>query len=238
MPLRRNPGLIPSLVLAAHPLQALLIAAGTAFAALLSGRDWREVALVLVTVLLGRATYGWLNDVVDRERDIAVERQSKVLVREWLDRGTLTFATAVAVCFLVPLSIANGTMAGLFHLGSVLAAWLYDTRVKTTFLSFVPWALSFALLVPFLSYGGWGGGVHGEAPEWQMVALAAVLGVCVHVLDALPDLVEDHRNGVRSLPLRIALRTGAQPLLWITAVLTAATIGGIVWAGMTVGLQA
>jgi 4-hydroxybenzoate polyprenyltransferase len=238
MPLRRNPGLVPSLVLAAHPVQALLIALGTAFAALLSGREWREVALVLGTVLIGRVTYGWLNDVVDRQRDIAVERQSKVLVREWLDRGTLTFAIAVAVCFLVPLSIANGTEAGLFHLGSVLAAWSYNARLKLTPLSFVPWAASFALLVPFLSYGGWGGGSQGAPPETVMVVLAAVLGVCVHVLDALPDLVEDNRNGVRSLPLVVALRTGAQPLLWIMVVVTALTLGGIVYAGLTVGLQA
>jgi 4-hydroxybenzoate polyprenyltransferase len=237
MQLRRNPGLIGSLVLAAHPVQGLVIALGVAVAALVSGRDWREVGLVFVTVLVGRATYGWLNDVADRERDIAVERQSKVLVREWVDRGTLTFATAVAVCFLVPLSIANGTLAGLFHLGSVVAAWLYNAKLKTTPLSFVPWALSFALLPPFLSYGGWGGGVHGSAPEWVMVALAAALGVCIHVLDALPDLVEDNRNGIRSLPLVIALKVGAQPLLWIMLVLTAATIGGLVAAGLTLGLE-
>jgi 4-hydroxybenzoate polyprenyltransferase len=236
MQLRRNPGLIPSLVLAAHPLQALLIAVGVAFAALLSGRDWHEVALVLGAVLVGRATYGWLNDVADRQRDIAVERQDKVLVREWVDRGTLTFAAAVAVCFLVPLSIANGTLAGAFHLGSVVVAWLYNTRLKTTPLSFVPWALSFALLVPFLSYGGWGGGVHGSRPEWVMVGLAAALGVCIHVLDALPDLVEDNRNGIRSLPLVVALRTGAQPLLWVTVAVTLAVVGGIVVAGMSVGL--
>ena len=237
MLLRRNPGLVPSLVLAAHPLQGLLVAAGAAFAALLSGREWREVALVLAAVLVGRATYGWLNDVVDRDRDIAVERQDKVLVREWLDRGTLTFATAVAVCFLVPLSIANGTLAGLYHLGSVLAMWLYCTRLKTTPLSFLPWAASFALLAPFLSYGGWGGGVHGSAPETVMVVLAAVLGVCVHVLDALPDLVEDNRNGVRSLPLVIALRTGASPLLWVMVVVTALTLGAIAYAGTSVGLS-
>ena len=237
MQLRRNPGLIPSLALAAHPVQAVVIAAGVAAAALVSGRDWREVGLVLVTVLVGRVTHGWLNDVVDRDRDIAVERQDKVLVREWVDRGTLTFATAVAVCFLVPLSVANGTLAGLFHLGSVVAAWLYDTKLKTTPLSFVPWALSFALLVPFLSYGGWGGGVHGSAPEWVMVALAAALGVCIHVLDALPDLVDDNRNGVRSLPLVVALRTGAQPLLWVTLVLTAAVVGAMVAAGLSTGLR-
>lgn len=237
MLLRRNPGLVPSLVLCAHPVQGLLIAAGAAAAALVSGRDWREVGLVALAVFVGRVTYGWLNDVADRTRDAAVERQDKPLARGWLDRGTLTFSTAVAVCFLVPLSIANGTAAGLFHLGSVLVAWTYNTRIKATFLSWVPWAGSFALLVPFLSYGGWGGGMHGSAPQTAIVALAALLGVCVHVLDALPDLVEDHRNGVRSLPVRIALKTGARALLLTAVVVTAATLGGLVYAGLTVGLH-
>ena len=237
MLLRRNLGLIPSLVLCAHPVQGLLIAAGAAVAALVSGRDWREVGLVALAVLVGRVTYGWLNDVADLRRDTAVERPDKPLARGWLDRGTLTFSTAVAVCFLVPLSIANGTAAGLFHLGSVLVAWTYNTRIKTTFLSWLPWAGSFALLVPFLSYGGWGGGMHGSAPQTVIVVLAALLGVCVHVLDALPDLVDDHRNGVRSLPVRIALRTGARPLLVVMVVVTAATLGGLVYAGLTVGLH-
>jgi 4-hydroxybenzoate polyprenyltransferase len=237
MQLRRNPGLVVSLALAAHPVQAMIIALGVAAAALASGRDWREVGLVLGTVLVGRASYGWLNDVADRDRDIAVERQDKVLVREWVDRGTLTFAAAVGVCFLVPMSIGSGTVAGLFHLGSVLAAWLYNTRIKTTPLSILPWALSFALLPPFLSYGGWGGGTHGSAPQQVIVALAALLGVCVHFLDSLPDLVEDNRNGIRSLPLIIALKVGAQPLLWITLLVTALTLGGLVAAGLTVGLH-
>jgi 4-hydroxybenzoate polyprenyltransferase len=69
------------------------------------------------------------------------------------------------------------------------------------------------------------------------VVLAALLGVCVHLLDALPDLVEDHRNGVRSLPVRIALRTGARPLLLVMVVVTAATLGALVYAGFTVGLH-
>ena len=75
MLLRRNPGYVPALLLAAHPLQGLAIAAGTALAAALSGRALREVGVVFLAVLLGRFTYGWLNDVADRHRDIAVERQ-------------------------------------------------------------------------------------------------------------------------------------------------------------------
>src|SRR5689334_23379310 len=105
MQFRRNPGFLPALVLAAHPFQGLAIAEGTALAAALAGRPLREVGVVLAAVLLGRLTYGWLNDVADRHRDIAVDRQDKPLAREWVDPGTLTFSTAVVVCLVVPLSI-------------------------------------------------------------------------------------------------------------------------------------
>ena len=50
-------------------------------------------------------------------------------------------------------------------------------------------------------------------PTWPMVALAAALGLCVHVLLALPGLVHDHAEGERSLPLVLALRTGTPRLL-------------------------
>ena len=208
MQLRRNCGTIPSLVLAARPLQGLLIALGVAFAALASGRDWREVGVVFAAVLIGRATFGWLNDVADRERDIAVERQDKVLVREWLHPGN------------PDLRHRGGRLlpgAGLDRqrhprrarpprLGARGQAVQHPDQDHPVVVPAVGGELRAA--GPFLAYGGWGGSVHGSAPQPAMVVLAALLGVCIHVLDALPDLVEDNRNGVRSLPLVIALRTG------------------------------
>ena len=236
MQLRRNPGYLPALALAAHPVQGLLIAAGTALAATLAGRALREVGVVFVAVLLGRLTYGWLNDVADRRRDIAVDRQDKPLAREWIDPGSLTFATAVGVCLLVPLSITTGVVSGIAHLLSVLVAWTYNTRLKTTPLSFLPWAVSFGLLPAYLSYGGWGGDYEGSPPTIAITLLAALLGVCVHLLDALPDLVMDHRNKLRSLPLVLGLKLGAKRLLAISTLLTVLTLGGLVVAGLTVGL--
>ena len=85
--------------------------------------------------------------------------------------------------------------------------------------------MSFGLLPAFLSYGGLGGGLHGGPPTLAMTVLAALLGIGVHFLTALPDLVEDNQTGVRHLPLRIALRTGAPRLLWISTAFTA-LVGG------------
>ena len=237
MVFRRNPGTAIALVLAAHPLLSTIVAVGCAAAAALSGRTAREVALVLVTVLVGRATAGWLNDVADRRRDIAAERLDKPVARDWVHPSTVTFTVACATLLLVPLSISNGITAGLAHLLSVAAAWAYNTRIKLTILSWLPWAVSFGLLPAFLSYGGWGGVDHGGPPTIAMTVLAALLGVGVHVALALPDLVADNHNGVRSLPLRIALRTGAPRLLLLTSIYLVLVVGGLVAAGVTVGLQ-
>jgi 4-hydroxybenzoate polyprenyltransferase len=237
MELRRNPGTAVALVLASHPASSVAIGAGVAIGAALAGRSLREVGLVFVTVLVGRLTAGWLNDVADRERDLAAGRQDKPVARDWVHPSTVTFTVACATCLLVPLSVSNGTAAGLAHLLSVAAMWIYNSRVKLTLLSWVPWAVSFGLLPTFLSYGGWGGGIHGGPPTWQMTVLAALLGVGIHVLLALPDLVTDNHLKIKNLPLRLALRTGAPKLLLFTVVYLAVVVGGMVAVGLTVGLR-
>ncbi len=233
---RKRPGFALSLLRASHPGESLVIALGVTVGAVLAGRPLREVALVLATVLLGRLTAGWLNDAADRRRDAAAGRQDKPVAQGWVDGGTVTFTVACATCVLVPLSISNGTAAGVAHLLSVLAAWSYCTRIKTTRLSFLPWAISFALLPAFVSYGGWGGGVHGGPPTILMTVLAGLLGIGFHVILALQDLVGDNRIGLRTFPLMIALKIGAGKLLVLSGVWTAAVLGGIVAAGLGPGL--
>ena len=237
MALRRNPGTAIALVLAAHPVFSTVVAIGVAVAAALAGRSGREVGLVFVTVLVGRATAGWLNDVADRERDKKADRPDKPVALGWVHPSTVTFTVACATCLLVPLSISNGTMAGVAHLVSVLAAWLYNGRMKLTVLSWLPWAVSFGLFPTFLSYGGWGGGVHGGPPTVEMTLLAALLGVGIHFATALPDLVGDNHAGVKSLPMKVALRIGAPKLLIVTGVYLALVAAGLVVAGLTVGLD-
>ena len=237
MRFRRRHGAAVSLVLASHPLPALAFTGALTAAAALSGRPSRECALVAATVLVGRLTVGWMDDLVDRHRDRQVGRQDRPVAMGWADPGTVAFAIAVATLAVVPLSVANGTYAGIAHLGAVASAWLYHLWFKRTWLSWLPPAVGFGLLPAFLSYGGWGGGMHGGPPTIEVTVLAALLGIGVHVLAALPDLVEDRETGLRHLPLRIALRTGATRLLWLASVYTLLVAGGLVWAVLQVGLR-
>jgi 4-hydroxybenzoate polyprenyltransferase len=237
MDLRKQRGQTASLLLSCHPLPTTAMTVGLGVAAALTGRPAVQCLLVAVTVLSGQLTVGWINDVVDRERDRQVGRQDKPVAMGWIDPGTVTFVTACVVLLLVPLSIANGTAAGVAHLLAVASAWLYNVWFKRTVLSWLPYAVSFGLLPAFLSYGGLGGGMHGGPPTVVMTVLAGLLGIGIHVLNTLPDLVEDNETGVRHLPLRIALRIGAPRLLWISTAYTFLVAAGIVIAGLTIGVR-
>lgn len=236
MKYRKPRGQLLSLLLAGHPMNTLAMTVGLAAAAALTGRPTAQVGLVAATVLCGQLTVGWVNDVVDRNRDKQVGRTDKPVALGWVDPGTVTFATACVVLLVIPLSVANGTYAGLAHLAAVASAWAYNFWFTRTWLSWLPYAVSFALLPAFLSYGGLGGGMHGGPPTVAMTVLAALFGIGVHFLNCLPDLVEDNETGLRHLPLRIALRIGAPKLLWISLAYLVLVGAGIVVAATTVGL--
>jgi 4-hydroxybenzoate polyprenyltransferase len=232
----RQVGLL--LARAAHPRQALVTSAGLAGVAAVSGREPRDVCLVAVTVLVGQAVLGWHNDLVDRERDRTAGQPGKPLATGEVTPGNAWFAVACAVLLVVPLSLSNGIVAGSFYLVSLATGLVGNLFLRRSLLSFVPWAASYAVYPAFLSYGGWGGGeTTGSAPTTPMVVLAALLGIGVHVLRALPDLVGDNRAGYRHLPLRIALRTGASRLLALAIVWTGLVVVGLVVAALGVGLR-
>lgn len=236
MRFRRQHGQAVSLVLACHPVTAAATTAGLAVAAALTGRSGLEVGLVAATVLTGQLTVGWVDDVVDRHRDRSVGRQDKPVAMGWVDPGTVVFAAACALLAVVPLSVANGTYAGIAHLGAVASALLSHVWFRRSVLSWLPPAVGFGLLPAYLSYGGLGGGMHGGPPTLEMTVLAALLGIGLHFLHALPDLVEDKETGTWHLPLRVAMRIGAPRLLWVSMAWTALVAAGIVVAGLTVGV--
>jgi 4-hydroxybenzoate polyprenyltransferase len=226
-----------SLLLSCHPLPTAAMTIVLTVAAALSGRPARECLLVAVTVLTGELTIGWVNDVVDRDRDRRTGRRDKPVALGWIDVRTVNVATACMAALCVPLSFFNGTAAGAAHLGLVLSGWMYNLYFKRTVLSWLPY-VGFGLLPAFLSYGGWGLGMHGAPPTVAMTVLGALLGVGIHFLNTLPDLPEDEEMGVRHLPLLVARRTGVPLLLRVSLVFTALVAVGMVVTALTVGLRA
>ncbi|HET9420458.1 MAG TPA: hypothetical protein VFO49_04925, partial [Nocardioides sp.] len=104
-------------------------------------------------------------------------------------------------------------------------------------LSWVPWALSFALYPAYVSYGGWGGQAEGPAPEVVMTLLAGLLGIGVHFLRSIWGLVADHEDGWTYLPLRLGLKLGATRLLVLTSTYLVAVLIAMAIAGSMTGLS-
>ncbi|MCW2736024.1 hypothetical protein [Nocardioides sp.] len=223
------------LVRAAHPRQAVATAAVLGAAAAVSGRPLREVALVAGTVLVGQSILGWADDLADRPRD-RWHRPEKPLAGDALDPGTVWFTLTCAVLLVVPLAISHGRRAGLAYLALLAVAAIGDRFLHARVLSFVPWMASFALYPAFLAYGGWNGVGTETPPTVALTALAAVLGLGIHVLLALPGLVHDHEEGERSLPLVLALRTGTPRLLLLAGTSTGLVAVAILITGRAVGL--
>lgn len=229
-------GQVGALLRATHPRQALAFAVVVGALCALMGRPVREVALSALVVLLSQLALGLVDDVVDIDVDRRSGARGKPLAEDRAARGNATFLVAAIVIVLVPLSLQLGTAAGLFLLGTLVVGFVQDRYLQGTPASPLGWAATFALLVCFLAYGGWAKESVGTAPVTTFLVLAAVLGVLVHFLTTLPDLVEDNEAGVRSLPLRVALRTGAPRLLVVTGVLTVATVAALVWTALAVGI--
>ena len=162
-------------------------------------------------------------------------RKNKPIAEGIIPSGNASFAIAVLLLLVIPLSLQNGIEAGVFVLATLLVGYVHNRWLHTTPLSWVGWSGTFALLVFFVTYGGWGREADGSAPLTTFVLLCAALGFCVHFLTSLPDLVVDNQARVRHLPLRIALRTGATRLMIITIVLTVGVLAAIVYTTAQAG---
>jgi 4-hydroxybenzoate polyprenyltransferase len=205
-------GVAPVLA-AAHIGPTLAVTAITALLAAPDGLGLRTASLVTLAVLAGQLTIGWGNDLVDAGRDREVGRRDKPLadgrVSPTLVRRCLV--AAGAACFV--LSIAAGWRSGVVHLLCLVGGGhAYNLGLKATAWSWVPYAVAFGSLPAVVTLAG---STPAAPPVWA-VAVAAMLGVGAHLLNALPDFADDAATGVKGLPHRLgatATRLGATTLL-------------------------
>lgn len=207
---------LPALVQACHPEPSLAVTTITTALAVSAGRGAGS-AWVAAALLSGQLSVGWSNDWIDAGRDLRTARPDKPVARGELTAGALRTAALSAAAACVPLSLAMGLRAGLAHLAAVAAAWAYNARLKSTVLSWAPYAFSFGLIPSIVTLG-----LPGSpwAPAWATAA-GALLGVGAHLANVLPDLADDAATGVRGLPHRL----GAAGSAAVSAVLLLAATG-------------
>ncbi|MHB1930401.1 MAG: UbiA family prenyltransferase [Acidimicrobiales bacterium] len=197
--------MLRDLLRASHtePTVTVTVIAGALAAS--TGRSAAGVAAVASAVLAGQLSVGWHNDWLDAPRDRQAGRGDKPLVTTSLRRGTVGTAAGAALTACVPLSLLSGWRAAAAHLAAVALAWGYNAWLKSTALSWVPYAVSFALLVSFVTLGlrshRW--------PAWWALVAAALLGVGAHLANVVADLEADAGTGVRGLPHRLGAQRSA-----------------------------
>jgi 4-hydroxybenzoate polyprenyltransferase len=193
-------------VQACHPEPTAAVTALATALAVSAGRGAGS-GWVTAAFLSGQLSVGWSNDWIDADRDRRTGRTDKPVQRGEVSPGALRLAALSAATACIPLSLAMGRLAGLMHLIAVAAAWGYNVRLKSTWLSWAPYALAFGLVPSIVTLGledrPW-------APWWATTA-GALLGIGAHLANALPDLDDDAATGVRGLPHRLG-RTGAAAL--------------------------
>jgi 4-hydroxybenzoate polyprenyltransferase len=225
---------LPALLRASHPRQALAIAivvgalVGLSTSAPDGGRITSAIALAGGAALVAQLIMGLVNDLCDVELDRASGSEDKPIALGVVPPGNASFTIAVLLLVVVPLALQNGTTAGVYLLATLVVGYAHNRWLHRTWLSWVGWAATFALLAAFVTWSGWSRGTDGSAPLTWFVLLSAALGICVHFLTSLPDLVRDNASRVRHLPLRVALHTGATKLLIISGLATLAVLAGLV----------
>jgi len=221
-----------SLIRSSHPEPA---AAVTTVAALLAygvGHDAAGIAAIAAAVLASQLAVGWVNDWLDAGRDAAVGRADKPAATGAIRPGTVGIAGLVAAAATVPLALLSGVPAGLTATLGLVSALLYDWPLKFTPASVLPYMISFGALPAFVVLALPG----APTPPVWLLAAGALLGGGAHFANALPDLADDARTGVRGLPHRLgavgSAMAAAALLLAATIVLVFGPPGPPTWAGI------
>jgi 4-hydroxybenzoate polyprenyltransferase len=194
---------VTALVGAAHAVPAVAVTLLTAAVAVASDVDAGSIGVLMVAVFSGQLIVGWTNDLLDRDRDRQVGRTDKPLANGTLGPRAVTVAVALTGVVCVVASLACGLAAGLVHLvlgvGSALA---YNTALKSTVLSWLPYFVAFGSLPVVVTLTA----DPPDLPPVWLIAVSGLLGVGAHLLNVVPDLGDDAATGVQGLPHLLGAR--------------------------------
>ncbi|HEX2025590.1 MAG TPA: UbiA family prenyltransferase [Actinomycetota bacterium] len=230
---------------ATHPLPAAAVTGLVTLVTAVRGADAATIGWVAAATAAGQASVGWSNDYLDRHLDAAAGRLDKPLVAGEVPAGTIVALALVALPLSVALSFPVGLAPAVLMLAAVASAWSYNAGLKSTVLSWAPYAVSFGLAPAYI----WRA-TGDRPPAWLLVG-GALIGVAAHLLNVIPDLDRDrttrglpHRLGLGgSLLLACAILIAALVLVlvagrigpwsWPAALLAGLLIAAVAWSGLS-----
>jgi len=151
--------------------------------------EWSIFGRVWLVVLCGHSAIGITNDYLDRQRDALAQPYKPIpsgLVSpgfaRWLLVGLLTVGIITAATLPVP--------AALLALVCTGSGMLYDFYLKDSYLSWVPYLLSFSSFPLFV----WAGLERFEADLLWLYPPALLLVIGINLANSLPDIDTDLRE--------------------------------------------
>lgn len=211
-----------ALLAATHFPQALAMVLLMTISTAICGGTWWSVVLVLLASAAGQATVGWTNDVSDAKADRAAGRTKKPMVRGHVGPDDLRVPILVSASLTIPLSfLAAGWVGGAAHIAAVSSALVYNFWLSRTIWSWLPYAVSFALMTVFIAQASspslW--------PTWPVVCLSVLVGVIAHLFNAIPDIDMDRRMSLGGL----AVSLGKRKSVVVAVVLIALAVACLGW---------
>ena len=154
---------------------------------------------IALAILCGQLVVGWTNDLLDFPLDKAAGRMKKPLVAQTVTRKQIQVCIAMALTAAILLSFLGplGVRGGFLHVLGLASATIYNFRAKSTWLSPLPYAISFGAL-PWAVYSV----ADKNPPVWLFVDFILV-SLSFHFLNVIKDLEWDRTQSVLGLPQRL-----------------------------------
>ena len=180
-----------------HPFPVAMNAVAADAFAMIAARSWpgaRAIVLLAAAIIGSQSLVGIVNDVRDRALDAQTKPQ-KPLVS---GRATLPGATILGAVMGI-VALAAGVALGWLSLALVIAmtgaGLVYDLWLKRTAFSFLPYVLG----LPILPIWAWTAVRDAPARLWLTYPLGILIGLGLHLANAMPDAERDAAGGVRGI---------------------------------------
>jgi 4-hydroxybenzoate polyprenyltransferase len=176
-----------------------------------------NLVLLGFCILAQQFSVGLSNDWLDYERDKEVNRQDKPAATGQVSEALVRNASFVAGFVALLLALVFGLATGLMMIVMLAVGWSYNLGLKSNGFSVVPYAIGFGILPMFVTLSF----EQPQLPPWWVILACSLLGVSAHFANALPDLFDDRKTGVRALPHILGQRVSA------IAIATTATLASV-----------
>ena len=229
------------LIKSTHPIPSFAVTSFTVLLAIGYGIPIEKLIPVGLGILFQQFSVGLSNDWLDYERDKIVGRNDKPTVRFEVSAKLVRNASLVSAVIALIFAMSLGWEVLLTMVAMLVVGWSYNLGLKSNALSALPYAVGFGIVPVFVTLSL----STPQLPLWWVMLAAGLLGVAAHFANALPDLMDDRKTGVRALPHMLGQRvsalaiSGAAALASLLVVTQSASLNPtLAWLGfgLTMGL--